>query len=254
LTARAAIVAAGALMLGATIAAAQQGAPRGGRVRMMAAPNPSAVVSAELAFARLAQVRGQWTAFRETAADDAIMFVPGTVNARDWLRRQTDPAQAVRWSPRAVYVSCDGGYALSTGPWTRPDGSSGTFNTIWRRQRKGGFKWVLDFGSDRPFSAGSDDMLIDGKVADCAGRRGPGGPGGDDEGDDRRRPRALPVVEIPNPPPQSGEGQSNDGTLRWRWTNDATSRALVVTMRYQGEEREIAHETATPAPATATAP
>ncbi|WP_216074412.1 hypothetical protein, partial [Acinetobacter baumannii] len=34
--------------------------------------NPSDIVRAELAFARLAREKGQWTAFRETAAPDAL--------------------------------------------------------------------------------------------------------------------------------------------------------------------------------------
>ena len=38
--------------------------------------NPSAVISAEIAFNRLAQEKGQWTSFRQTAANDAVMFVP----------------------------------------------------------------------------------------------------------------------------------------------------------------------------------
>src|SRR3546814_4565755 len=47
------------------------------------AANPSAFIAAELAFARLARDKWQWTAFRETAADDAVMFMPQRVLARD---------------------------------------------------------------------------------------------------------------------------------------------------------------------------
>ena len=54
-------------------------------------------VTTHPAFARAAQEKGQWTAFAEFADDDAVMFVPETVNAKDWLRRQTNPAEAVRW-------------------------------------------------------------------------------------------------------------------------------------------------------------
>src|SRR3546814_5917844 len=63
------------------------------------AANPSAFIAAELAFARLAQDKGQWTAFRETAAADAVMFMPQRVLARDWLKGRADPAQAVTWQP-----------------------------------------------------------------------------------------------------------------------------------------------------------
>ena len=49
-------------------------------------PNPSAFIAAEIGFARLAQDKGQWTAFRETSAPEAVMFVPQRVKARDWLK------------------------------------------------------------------------------------------------------------------------------------------------------------------------
>ena len=78
-------------------------------------PDPSSVIAAEIAFNRLAQQKGQWTAFRETAADDAVMFVPQRVVAKDWLKKQADPPASVSWSPSIVYVSCDGLLAASTG-------------------------------------------------------------------------------------------------------------------------------------------
>lgn len=40
-----------------------------------------AVVEAEQASAGLAQTAGQWTAFRQAAAEDAIMFAPGPPSA-----------------------------------------------------------------------------------------------------------------------------------------------------------------------------
>ncbi|HMO67083.1 MAG TPA: hypothetical protein PKE25_00180, partial [Novosphingobium sp.] len=46
--------------------------------------NPSAVIAAEIAFARMAQEKGQWTAFRTHAAKDGVMFVPQMVLAQDW--------------------------------------------------------------------------------------------------------------------------------------------------------------------------
>lgn len=110
------------------------------------AANPSAMVAAELAFARLAQDKGQWTAFRETAAKDAVMFVPGRVRALDWLKGRADPASAVKWQPHAVYSSCDGTAGATTGAWQQPDGSQGFFTTVWLRDAKGNLRWILDHG------------------------------------------------------------------------------------------------------------
>jgi len=241
-----ALFAAGALLASASLADAQ---PRRSTRGFLSA-NPSAVVKAELAFARLAQEKGQWTAFRETADKDAVMFAPEAVNAQAWLRKRADPPRAVAWQPYRIFVSRDGGYAASTGPWTQPDGGSGTFTTIWRRQRDGSFKWLLDFGSDTHVPP-RDDPIIEGKVADCPARGAGHGPGpgarplmdGGDRGK-RSRPDKQEPVRIAIPPPPSGEGQSDDGSLRWRWTSGATERVFEVSMHRQGADEPILRETA----------
>ena len=63
------------------------------------AANPSKVVAAELELARAAQEDGQWSAFRDFSAGDAVLFVPEPVAARDWLQGRADPAAALRWQP-----------------------------------------------------------------------------------------------------------------------------------------------------------
>ncbi|WIW88629.1 DUF4440 domain-containing protein [Sphingobium sp. V4] len=138
-------------------------------------PDPSSVIAAEIAFNRLAQEKGQWTAFRATAADDAVMFVPQKVLARDWLKTQADPPASVSWAPSIVHVSCDGNLAASTGNWTRPDGSAGYFTTIWRRDRKGRWQWILDHG-DRLAAPRPVPEFLTGKVATCKRGARPDGP------------------------------------------------------------------------------
>lgn len=129
-------------------------------------PDPSSVIAAEIAFNRLAQQKGQWTAFRETAAEDAVMFVPQKILAKDWLKKQADPPASVQWSPAIVYVSCDGNLAASTGNWKRPDGSVGYFTTLWRRDKKGRWQWILDHG-DTLATAREAPEFLTGKVATC---------------------------------------------------------------------------------------
>ena len=226
----------GALLVSASVADAQSR-----RMRGPSSANPSAIVKAELAFARLAQDKGQWTAFRETADKDAVMFVPAAVNAQIWLKKRTDPARAIAWQPYRVFVSCDGSYAASTGPWMQPDGTSGTFTTLWRRQKNGGYKWLLDFGSDTKLPA-QDEPIIEGKIADC----GPGARPLIDDQDARGERMGADkdgAGRIAIPPPSSGEGQSDDGSLRWRWTTGAAERVFEVHMRQQGADVAILRET-----------
>ncbi|KRC82688.1 hypothetical protein ASE13_00925 [Sphingomonas sp. Root241] len=107
---------------------------------------PQTAVEAERAFDRAASERGQWTAFREFAANDAVMFVPQQTNAQVWLKDRRDPPRPVRWQPIESYVSCDGNVAVNTGGWARPDGSVGYFTTLWFRQSNGAWKWTMDHG------------------------------------------------------------------------------------------------------------
>jgi hypothetical protein len=207
---------------------------RGERAEQFLRGNPSAIVAAELAFARAAQEKGQWTAFADYAADDAVMFVPEVVRARDWLKGRANPAEAVRWQPHQVWASCDGTLAVSKGAWQRPDGSTGYFSTVWKRQRNGAYKWVLDQGDEveRPLEA---PAMIGGTVADCAART--------DRFDRRARLESAAIA-----PPAcdagtcKGGGASADGTLAYSYSvAPSGARELTVRMRQQDEMREVLH-------------
>lgn len=144
-----AIVCATALALGGCATTAMQSDDSEEPVRLTFLDRDAAadqVIAAERAFAASAASGGQWTAFRATAATDAIMFAPQPVNAQQWLAGRADPPASVRWQPADVWVSCDATLAVTTGPWQRPDGTHGYFTTVWQRQDDGGWKWVLDHG------------------------------------------------------------------------------------------------------------
>jgi hypothetical protein len=168
------------LALTSLAACAQQGQ----RPRAVAqSANPSAVIAAEIAFNRLAQEKGQWTAFRETVAKGAVMFVPEPLEAQLWLKGKADPAKAVRWQPHKAFMSCDGKTGVTTGAYQEPGGSTGYFTTIWQWQEKGPrpanaplgymgdgeWKWVLDHadGLKTPRVA---PEIIETKVASCKGK------------------------------------------------------------------------------------
>lgn len=132
--------------------------------------NPSAVIAAEIAFARLAQEKGQWTAFRATAAPTAEMFEPRRVRALDFLKGKDNPARAVTWQPHAVWSSCDGSIAVTHGAWQDGD-KAGYFTTVWEQQKNRRYKWVLGHGDALPFPLDRPEM-IPAKVATCEGRPG----------------------------------------------------------------------------------
>jgi hypothetical protein len=178
--------------------------------------NPSGFIAAELAFARLAQEKGQWTAFRETAAPDAVMFVPQRVKALDWLKSQKDPAAAVKWQPYAVYVSCDGNVGVTTGAWQNGP-ANGYFTTVWLRDpRKGKMRWVLDHGDGLAAPLAAPDFIAS-KQAKCGSR--PAAPiAAGAEGDD---------VAV---------GLSPDQTLSWTSTVHPDQSRRVTVRLWDGKE------------------
>lgn len=137
---------------------------------------PSKVVATELAFARAAQKDGQWTAFRKFAADGALIYGrDGAIEAQPILRSLGDPAQAVAWQPHYVWSSCDGSIAVTMGGYREPDGETGSFSTVWQRQRDGEYRYLFDFGFPDENAPEAVEM-IETEVADCKKAVAPGAP------------------------------------------------------------------------------
>ena len=178
------------------------GGERFDRSRLRPTANPSAVIAAELAFASLAQAKGQWSAFRATATGDAVMFAPAMVRAQDWLKGRADPPVAVKWQPHQVWSSCDGSMAVTHGAWQRPNNTVGYFTTVWQRQRDGGYKWVFDHADTLALPLDPPEMIA-AKVADCPPRR---------SGPPPARAASAPFD------PAMRSGKSDDGTLTWTVT------------------------------------
>lgn len=183
------------------------------------AAQPSTIVALELAFARDARERGQWTAWREHAAPGALRHgANGPFAIEPWLASRSDPDAAMQWEPRAVAISCDGALAVSQGRLTAPEGKVGNFITVWERQTGGDYRFVFEAGGldvpqpppRKPVEDGNivvtaiDAVL--GLVASCP-RGGTAVP----------PPPALAIGEEG----KSDARLSRDGTLRWRWEHRA---------------------------------
>ncbi len=201
-------------------------------VRLKPAANPSAVIAAELAFAQLAQTKGQWTAFRETATQDAEMFVPQRVNALTWLKGKADPATAVKWQPHQVWASCDGSFTVTRGAWQGPK-ATGYFTTIWQRQKDGGYKWVLDQGDPLASPLSAPEMIA-AKVADCSPPK-----------------LAIPLSPEPaeSPAPNRKERFSLDGTLTYSTEVFANGSRQFVVKLWDGKAFDTVLDSSTAAQA-----
>jgi hypothetical protein len=187
---------------------------------LLAAAEPAQnAIEAERAFVADAQKMGQWTAFRKYAAEDAVMFVPQQVNAQAFLKERKDPPVAIFWWPGKSFVSCDGSYAVNTGPWVREWGKSvGYFTTIWKRQADGSWKWIYDGGDglEVPRAEGGD---IKPRQASCA------------------KPVLAPRPKLGlTQGGTSGAGQSADGTLAWRWLVRADGSRTLEVLLWSGSD------------------
>lgn len=182
---------------------------------LIATPDPETAIDAERAFNRAAQTEGQWTAFRKSSTDDAVIFTPQPARVHEALPK-TDPKVTVQWWPAESYVSCDGSMAVNTGPWVRPK-AVGYFTTVWVRQSDGHYKWEYDGGDTlaAPRALPEKPRV---RTASCAGH-----------------PRPFHII-----PPPAGVtqhvGQSKDGTLTYIWVVKADgSRAFAVSL-WNGED------------------
>lgn len=238
----------GPALIGLALLAAPAGAQRMGGFggpRGMPAPvysEPADVIAAESAFARMAREKGQWTAFRATAAPGAQFFAPEAVRAEEWLRGKPNPPAGLAWQPHAAWMSCDGAYAVTRGGWTN-GAKHGWFATVWQRQKDGGFKWVLDQGGDTAEAQAEPDMIM-AKVADCPARRSGmhsehGRPGA-------RRPAGIQVEPFDKAHPTDFTTHTApDGTLAWatEWTEAGGGkrvRQFIVMLKIDGELHEVA--------------
>ncbi len=111
-----------------------------------------AVTDTETAFAKSMADRDH-AAFGRFLSDEAIFVGPNRVLrgkaeiATGWKRFFDGPQAPFSWKPERVEVLSSGKLALSSGPVFDPSGQRiGTFNSVWRREKGGAWKIVLDNG------------------------------------------------------------------------------------------------------------
>ena len=125
-------------------------------------PLPEALtqmIETERAFAARALVVGWKQAFLEYFDDDAVGFDGGLGLAKDQIAASPDPPKDLQliWEPRYGDVAGSGELGYLTGPVRNilPSRDNGrprhsVYASVWKRQRDGRFKVVMDFGIPTP--------------------------------------------------------------------------------------------------------
>lgn len=207
--------------------------PPGGRTRYA---DPSGVIAAEIALGRLSMEKGLWAALARTSTKDAVLFSPEPVFAQRWLKGRKGPAASVRWHTAEVFMSCSGQEAVTSGDWVQSDGQRGSYANIWRRDPKGGFRWVLSYRTPADRTAGAPEEIT-AKVASCKGAARPEGAPGQ---------APAPALDPEKPAPVRWEGRSGDGSLRWQWSVTSGKSGLGAWMAAEEGERQIVSRSSVP--------
>jgi ketosteroid isomerase-like protein len=127
------------------------------------------MVKTEQAFSKMAQEKTIREAFMTFIADDGLLFRPGAVNGKKWMLEHpvppSDKKPVLAWQPAFAGMAESGDMGFTTGPWEakadiKDDKFSGHghFVTVWKRQRDGSWRFVVDLGINHPQSGGPQTL------------------------------------------------------------------------------------------------
>ena len=136
------------------------------------------LVNAERAFAKMSEEKGRKSAFVEFFADDSVIFKQKWIPGRKYHLQQPELSGKLIWEPRIADISEKGDLGYTTGPWEFGNDQNlayGYYMSIWKKQKDGRWKVVLDQGISTP---GPSVMQKDQPI--LAPAAGPGHPGDSD--------------------------------------------------------------------------
>ena len=110
----------------------------------------------EKEFSRISGTKGFKEGNFTYASDDATVFRPVAINAKEWASKQSDSIYGIRWYPSFIDISAAGDLGYAVGPFENhydaKDTSKyilGQFATVWKKQSDGFLKFIMDFGTNQ---------------------------------------------------------------------------------------------------------
>lgn len=121
----------------------------------------NAMVETERAFSRMSEEKGTRESFTEFIAEDGILFRPGPVAGKKWMKEHPLPASDKRplltWQPNFAGISRAGDMGYTSGPWQYKSdikdpkpAAFGNFITVWKKQPDGRWRFAVDLGVSHP--------------------------------------------------------------------------------------------------------
>jgi ketosteroid isomerase-like protein len=116
------------------------------------------IINAEKSFAAYSVEHGTKDAFLKFLDSSAIVFeAKQPVNGIEaWTKKEKRPG-ILNWQPQFAEVSSSGDFGYTSGPWTfQPNTindsivARGQFNSVWRMNKNGEWKNILDIGNNMP--------------------------------------------------------------------------------------------------------
>jgi ketosteroid isomerase-like protein len=115
------------------------------------------ILNADKAFSDMSRQLGMKKAFLEYIDDEGILLRPNHkpivgADAIDFLSLVNDTAYTLTWKPSAAQIAKSGELGFSYGIYelkTKDTTLNGTYVSIWKKERNGSWKFILDSGNER---------------------------------------------------------------------------------------------------------
>ncbi len=125
------------------------------------------MMDADRTFSKLSEEKGMKTAFIEFIDSNGVLLRPNRLpitgaDAIDYLIQQNDSDYTLTWEPRNGAIAKSGELGYTYGIYAlRPSGKDtviyGTYVSIWKKEKNGGWKFVLDSGNEGIGELGNEE-------------------------------------------------------------------------------------------------
>jgi ketosteroid isomerase-like protein len=176
-----------------------------------------AIVEQERAFSAASVAKSTRDAFMEFLADDSLLFRPGPVPGKMFVRNRPAPPGKLVWAPAFADAASSEDIGYTTGPYefrkaemTETPTSWGHYLSIWRKQRDGSWKVEVELGiSHEKFpTAVADVKDVATPPASAGGDAKPGGAKPADAKPDAAKPAGAKPAATTGAPAAAGASKS----------------------------------------------